>query len=112
MNGKLNGMRSFTKAYCKIACLTGNRQNVLPIERKRMSITLTTLKRDFPRGRKNQTKAVTGRIPMRFFELNEDSIRAVMHRNGLTALYRDPIQSGQHNTTRENAQSVILYPKG
>jgi hypothetical protein len=80
-------------------------------------ITLEFLKAAFPKVRANQ--ALTGNIPIEWFDTNEGSIRETMKQHGLKAIYRGPRLSnkisygfGQPSMTRRcDADSVLLYRK-
>ncbi len=74
--------------------------------------SLTLLKTLFPRSGTN--RAVTGRIPIDFFEQNEAEIRKVMRENSLRAIYRGPRISNNCRdvpsmTRRCDAEAVLLY---
>lgn len=74
--------------------------------------SLTLLKTLFPRSGNNC--AVTGRIPISFFEQNEAEIRKVMRENSLRAIYRGPRISNNCRdvpsmTRRSDAEAVLLY---
>ena len=74
---------------------------------------LNTLKTLFPKTRDNS--AVTGNIPIAYFNANEKAIRAVMREAGYTrSLYRGPRStnncSGRPTMTRRcDATSVLFY---
>lgn len=71
------------------------------------------LKTMFPKVRKNQ--AVTGNIPIAYFEKNEKEIRREMQYQGFKAIYRGPRISNmgflKTHTVRFDATSVLLYRK-
>ena len=76
---------------------------------------LETLRTAFPKTRPNA--AVTGNIPMDYFEMNETAIRSAMREEGLKAIYRGPRISNNCTCTafsmtrRCDATSVLLYRK-
>ena len=67
----------------------------------------------FPKVRNNQ--AVTGNIPIQYFEACEKEIRREMKYQGLRAFYRGPRVSNngsqKTHTVRFDAESVLLYRK-
>ena len=76
--------------------------------------TINELKMMFPKIK--GTNAVTGRIPMDFFEANEKAIRASMREHGYRAIYRGPrISNNNHRsnvpsmTRRCDATHVMIY---
>lgn len=75
--------------------------------------TMNAMMTMFPKVRDNM--AVTGNIPIQYFEKNEAEIRREMRYQGLKAIYRGPRISNQGfsktHTVRFDATSVLLYRK-
>jgi hypothetical protein len=77
-----------------------------------MSISLQALSTMFPKTT-NRNAAVTGNIGIDYFTENEAAIRATMRTYNFKAIYRGPRPQSVNPamTRRENAVSVLLYPK-
>jgi hypothetical protein len=77
-------------------------------------MNLVDIQRGFPKLAKNQ--AVTGYIPINWFDAYEDQVREVMRDNGLRSMYRGPRVSNNSldrasMTRRCDANFVVLYRK-
>jgi len=74
---------------------------------------INTLRTMFPKTRKNA--AITGNIPVAYFEENEKEIRKVIRAEGYRVMYRGPRVSNKQSsfsmTCRCDATSVLLYRK-
>lgn len=71
---------------------------------------LSSLQKVFPKKDPNAT-AVTGYIPMDYFEKFETCIRKVCKEAGLKPVWRGPREKYASSTLRRNAHSVVLYYK-
>ena len=83
---------------------------------KNPALTKEQLQVLFPRAGKN--KALTGNIPMKFYQYFEDDITAIMQQEGLTKYYRGGRYSNVVTpgkcplvTVRADAKAVKLYNK-
>lgn len=74
-------------------------------------IDLTILQHLFPKKDETAT-AVTGYIPIDYFERFEDCIRKVCREEGLKTVYRGPRRNAMKTfTARADAKAVVLYRK-
>lgn len=81
-----------------------------------MQNEIQTLQKLFPRASGQQNSAVTGVIPIELFDSMEDSLRPLMRKAGLRAMYRGPRRSNDcfgvpSMTVRKDATGVLLYSK-
>ena len=72
-------------------------------------MTLAYLQKEFPKTRTNA--ALTGVIPMAYFEQHERLIRAIITEFDLRLYYRGKRIGSAQNTRRKDAYGIVLYNK-